>query len=123
MPEPPVVDLHQTNVVGETPCLRLADDRQRASAGAGAVCLPGDVDAPRVEAGFRLGYGKNKPLGDAIAGTRGVEDIRMGRGREDQKCQKKEKRLHVDLILGVKGSYQYISATLYTDDILQLVIL
>lgn len=123
MPEPPVVDLHKANVVGESPCLRLADDRQRASARAGAVGLPGNVDAPRVEAGFRLGYGKNKPLGDAIAGTRSVEDICTGRGREDQKCYKKEKRLHIDLILGVKGSYQNISATLYTDDTLQLLIL
>jgi len=57
---------------------RLANDRQRTSAGAGAVGLPGDVNAPRVETRFRLGYGKDEPLGDAIAGTRGVEDIRMG---------------------------------------------
>ena len=45
----------------------LADDSQSAGAGAGAIILSGDVDDPRIEAGFRFGYGEDKPFGDALA--------------------------------------------------------
>ena len=45
----------------------LADDSQSAGAGAGAIILSGDVDDPRIEAGFRFGYGEDKPFGDALS--------------------------------------------------------
>ena len=45
----------------------LADDGQSTGAGAGAIILSGDVDDPRIEAGFRLGDGKGETFGDAVA--------------------------------------------------------
>ena len=43
----------------------LTDDGKSTGAGAGSVIFSGDVDDPRIEAGFRLGYGKDETLGDA----------------------------------------------------------
>ena len=65
--EPPVVDLHESDVMREATSASLADDGQSAGAGAGAVCLSGNVDDPRIEAGFRLCDGKDKSFGDAVA--------------------------------------------------------
>lgn len=65
--EPPVVDLHEANVMREATSASLADDGQSAGAGAGAVCLSGNVDAPRIKAGFRLCNGKDEPFGYAVA--------------------------------------------------------
>ena len=65
--EPPVVDLHEANVMREATSAGLADDSQSAGAGAGAVCLSGNVDAPRIKAGFRLCNGKDEPFGYAVA--------------------------------------------------------
>lgn len=67
MVEPPVVDLHEADVMREATSASLADDGQSAGTGAGAVCLSGNVDAPWIEAGFRPGYGKDEPFGYAVA--------------------------------------------------------
>ena len=65
--EPPRIDLQQAEDMGEATSAGLADDSQSAGAGAGAIILSGDVDDPRIEAGFRFGYGEDKPFGDAVA--------------------------------------------------------
>ena len=65
--EPPVVDLHEADVMREATSASLADDGQSAGTRAGAIILSGDVDDPRIEAGFRFGYGEDKPFGDAVA--------------------------------------------------------
>ena len=65
--EPPVVDLHESDVMREATSASLADDGQSTGAGAGSVIFSGDVDDPRIEAGFRFGYGEDKPFGDAVA--------------------------------------------------------
>ena len=65
--EPPVVDLHKADVMRKATGTSLADDGQSAGAGTGAVCLSGNVDTPWIEAGFRLGDGKDEPFGYAIA--------------------------------------------------------
>lgn len=65
--EPPVVDLHEADVMREATSVSLADDGQSTGAGAGSVCLSGNVDAPRIKAGFRLCDGKDETLGDAVA--------------------------------------------------------
>lgn len=65
--EPPVVDLHKADVMREATGASLADDGQSTGAGAGAIILSGDVDDPRIEAGFRLGDGKGETFGDAVA--------------------------------------------------------
>ena len=65
--EPPVVDLHEADVMREATSVSLADDGQSAGTGAGSVCLSANVDAPWIEAGFRLCDGKDETLGDAVA--------------------------------------------------------
>ena len=65
--EPPVVDLHESDVMREATSASLADDGQSTGAGAGSVIFSGDVDDPRIEAGFRLGDCEDKSFGDAVA--------------------------------------------------------
>ena len=67
MVEPSVVDLHEADVMREATSASLADDGQSAGTGAGAVCLSGNVNAPRIEAGFCLCDGKDEPFGYAVA--------------------------------------------------------